>query len=121
MIEGVFEVTEGSDMLEIKIFSEWMANPLHAFDPETSMYEDLPQVVGRDPELNKLTQEYQTLFESFSDYTEYDLPRLDQAKERRHKEQLLDLLKKINQRLDFLNDGSYRVVDMETPEINRLK
>ena len=98
-----------------------MANPLHAFDPETSMYEDLPQAVARDPELNKLTQEYQTLFDSFSDYSHYDLPRLDQAEESRHKEQLLDLLNKINERLDFLNDGSYRVVDMETPEINRLK
>lgn len=51
MIEGLFEVTEGSDMLEIKIFSEWMANPLHASDPKTSMYEELPKPLENDQEL----------------------------------------------------------------------
>lgn len=107
-------------MLQIKIFSEWMANPLHAFDPSTSMYEDLPQILARDEELKGLTDKYKSLFESFSDYTEYDLPRLNITEEKRHKEELLELLEKINERLKYLNDGTYRVVDVETPDIMKL-
>lgn len=120
MIEGVFEVTEGSDMLEIKIFSEWMANPLHAFDLKTSMYEELPEPLENDQELKILTEQYEHLINSFSDYSLSDLPRLDVAEEKKHKDELLELLKKIKQRLEYLNDGSYSVVDMETTDITKL-
>ncbi len=102
----------GDTMYKIKIMCDFLSMPLWAYDDDGYTM-PLPEIIAEDPEINDISTEMDMIFSSacdFSGMTPIDLGALAKSKER-----MLELTASLNRRLEELNDGSYVVIDLETP------
>lgn len=77
-------------------------------------------VVDNDAEVKELDSKIGQMYSSYYSFEGDKSPDFNEAQERKDKECILGLLKKLNDRLAEINDGSFVVKDEETARIGKL-
>ena len=91
------------------------------YDLKTGDITDSIDIIDDDGEIKRLNDEIYDLCDSFIIWDEDGIPQdFDSNKARANKTKMLDLLKKLNDRLDEINDGSYVVEDYLTENYSKL-
>ncbi len=104
-------------MYKIKIMCEFLSMPIWAYDDDGYTM-PLPELLSEDAAINDICTEMDFIFSSCCDFSGM-LP-IDLNALRTHKTRMLALLAELNKRLIELNDGSYTVIDLETPRFSGL-
>ena len=100
----------------IKIRNEYLHGPLWTYDPELDLPTEDYEPVTSDLEIAAISQEINDLYSSFFEPDSHGETLWFNEAERVHnKDKMLNLLRKLNQRLAEINDGSFTVSDMATP------
>ncbi len=107
----------------VKIMVDFLSGPIwpNYFDPKTKKHYTGVDVVDNDPVLKKLNDEIQDMYLSYFHFDYKDLPCwVDEEQQKADKPKMLALIQKLHDRLDEINDGSFVVVDEETPYLEAL-
>ncbi len=78
-------------------------------------------IVDNDKELKEIAHEISSMFNSYYIIDEREGVSFNYKQERKDKDKMLSLLARLNKRLEEINDGSFVVVDEETPRVRKLK
>lgn len=107
----------------LKIMLDYLAGPVwqECFDPVTKKFSTGIAVVDNDQELQKINDEIQDMYFSYYSFDcDGQSCYFDEERERADKGKMLSLLKKLRDRLDEINDGSFVVDDRETERVKNL-
>lgn len=110
-------------MKTVKILLDFLAGPIWKpyFNSKTNQDSTGVDVVDNDEEVAKLNDEIQDMFFS---YYHFDYKGqacyFDKDQERNDKNKMLELLHRLKERLNEINDGSFTIEDMETDRVKAL-
>lgn len=108
-------------MRKIRIMLDFLQGPIWTSDVETGKPQTGIAAIDEDDELRRLGCQIQCLFDSYYEFDSHGQACwFDKEKERQDKEEMLELLGRLNARLDELNDGSFEVEDFETERVRAL-
>lgn len=103
---------------KIIIDSDLSNGPLWCYD-EYGILQDEPfDIVANDKVAMDLANELDDLYLSFFDFSSNE--KFNSKMAENHLDKMLDLVAKLKNRLDEINDGSYVVVDVETNELVKI-
>lgn len=108
-------------MKTLKITLDFLAGPLWKDEfidgePQTSI-----PVIDNDETLQALNNQICELYSSCYEFDSHDLPCwFNEEQEKADKQKMLDLLGRLNAQLTEINDGSFKVEDLETPRVQSL-
>lgn len=105
----------------IKIQLDFLQGPIWISDLNTGQPLTGNDVVDNDEELRLINFEISNLYSSYYEFDSHDLPCwFNEEQEKKDKEKMLSLLKRLNDRLEEINDGSFVVEDLETERVKKL-
>ena len=107
----------------ITILFDYLSCPIWAeyYDEETDTEYTGVKVVDDDEEVKRIVAEIESLFNPYYMFNVDDQPVVfNYEQEKKDKDKMLNLLGKLNRRLEEINDGSFTVVDKETPRVMNL-
>lgn len=110
-------------MNEIIIRLDFLSGPIWPkyFDASTKKDFSGSSIVDNDPIISMLDKEIRELYSSYYHMNVGDSPCVfDHEQEKKDKSKMLELFKRLNDRLTEINDGSFSVKDEETPRIKSL-
>ena len=108
-------------MVTIKIMNEFLHGPIWTCEQDTGLETDGLPFINDDPSIASLAKEIGDLFDSYYEFDSHGQACwFNEEKERADKPHMLELLRKLNTRLDEINDGSFTVIDEETPRVSAL-
>lgn len=110
-------------MEKIRLMLDFLSGPIwnDYFDSETKKEVTGIEIIDNDEPLQALNQEIQDLYSSYYEFNSHGMACwFDEEREKADKEKMLDLLKRLNERLAELNDGSFVVEDLETERVMNL-
>ena len=110
---------EGNKMFIVKLMNEFVHGVLWVCDEECiSTNYDL---IDEDVELTRLNEETRKLFDSYYEFDSHNQSCwFNEEMERKTKNRMLELIRKIKNRLSEINDGSFIVEDYETERLEKL-
>ncbi len=111
-------------METIRIKLDFLTGPIwpEYYNEKTETESSGVDVVDKDEKLNKIAKEISDMFNSYYMFNVDDKPCVFNCEaERRDRDKMLYLLTELNKRLEEINDGSFVVVDEETPRVRKLK
>ena len=76
--------------------------------------------IDEDEQLRCLNKEAQDLYMTFFEFSKASIFQFNPAEEKKHNKEMVDLLGRIQARLDELQDGSFVVEDEETKRLINL-
>lgn len=79
------------------------------------------EVIDSDLELNELNEKASALYSSFYEFDEDEACRFNSTIAKEHLDELKELITKIKNRLNILNDGSFELSDMITDQLRELE
>ena len=79
------------------------------------------EVIDNDFELNELNEKTSELYSSFYEFDEEEACRFNSTIAKEHLDELKELITKIKNRLNILNDGSFELSDMITDQLRELE
>lgn len=79
------------------------------------------EVIDNDLELNELNEKASALYSSFYEFDEDEACRFNSTIAKEHLNELKELITKIKNRLNILNDGSFELSDMITDQLRELE
>jgi len=79
------------------------------------------EVIDNDLELNELNEKASALYSSFYEFDEDVACRFNSKIAKEHLDELKELITKIKNRLNILNDGSFELSDMITDQLRELE
>ncbi len=79
------------------------------------------EVIDNDLELNELNEKASALYSSFYEFDEDEACRFNSTIAKEHLDELKELITKIKNRLNALNDGSFELSDMITDQLRELE
>lgn len=79
------------------------------------------EVIDNDLELNELNEKASALYSSFYEFDEDEACRFNSTIAKEHLDELKELITKIKNRLNILNDGSFELSDMITDQLRELE
>ena len=105
-------------MYKVKIMNEFMHGAIWVYEDDIpSSYE----LIDNDSQLNDLNELTEELYNSFYEFDSHDQPVwFNKELEEQFKDQMLELIKKILDRLSEINDGSFTIEDCETKRLLNL-
>lgn len=107
------------EVVEIKL--DFLQGPIWISDVLTGEPITGIDIIDNDEELKKINHEISLLYNSYYELESHNLPCwFNKEQEKKDKEKMLSLLKKLRDRLDELNDGTFIVVDYETERVKNL-
>ena len=107
------------EIVELRL--DYWQGPIWISDVQTGEPFTCIDVIDNDEEIRKLNYEIYDLYDSFIVWDEDSIPRkFDHDKARANKDKMLELLKKLNDRLNEINDGTYVVDDRLTEYYKKL-
>ena len=106
-------------MFVAKLMNEFVRSVLWVCDEDgISTNYDL---IDKDVELTRLNEETRKLFDSYYEFDSHDQSCwFNKELERKAKDRMLELIRKIKNRLSEINDGSFIVEDYETERLGKL-
>ena len=105
----------------IRIFNEYLHGPLFTYDPQYTAVTDDYLLITEDPEVKEIANQIAEMYDSYFEFDSHDVAcwfNEEQLKADKYK--MLELLRKLNARLTEINDGSFEVIDSETPYYESL-
>ncbi|EHR31818.1 hypothetical protein [Helcococcus kunzii] len=110
-------------MKRLKIMLDFISGPLwkDVFDTQKKELVTGIEVVDNDEYLQKINEEIQALYSFYYKINYNNEPvYFDKKQERLDKEKMLDLLGRLIDRINEINDGSFVIDDRETERIRNL-
>lgn len=107
----------------LRIMLDFIEGPLWKDIINPKNYESITgiDVVDNDEYIQKLNDEIQDLYSSYYHFDYKDEACFfDEEQEKKDKYKMLDLLEKLKNRLNELNDGSFEIDDRETERVRNL-
>ena len=106
-------------MFIVKLMNEFVHGVLWVCDEDgISTNYDL---IDEDVELTRLNEETRKLFDSYYEFDSHDQSCwFNEELERKTKDRMLEIIRKIKNRLSEINDGSFIVEDYETERLEKL-
>lgn len=102
------------DYLSYPIFGEYYSIEKHCTITKIS-------VIDEDKVLKDVGNKMQTLYSSYFEFDSHDQACwFNKEQQIKDKPKMLDLLAKLKARLNEINDGSFEIEDLITPEYDRL-
>lgn len=109
-------------MKTVKLMLDYLQGPIWISDTDTGEPMTGIDIVDTDMELPKLNLECCELYSSCYEFDSHNqICWFNKEKLLNNKKRILYLLDTIKKRLDFINDGSYVVDDMETEKIRNIE
>ncbi len=100
-------------MLTIKIMNKFIHSPIWVYDEDGIT--DEPALIANDKQLQDLCSKAEEMFSPYYEFDSHDESCwFNQEKEKAEKDIMLELISRIKERLNEINDGSYIVEDLET-------
>jgi hypothetical protein len=88
---------------------------------ELGKYDTGIPVIDNDPEIWRLNDEIQNLYDSYYEFNSHEQGCwFNEEQERKDKEKMLSLLEQVLARLETINDGSFVVDDQESERLKAL-
>lgn len=105
----------------IKIQLDFIQGPIWISDVNTGQPLTGNDIVDNDEILRLINFEISNLYSSYYEFDSHDLPCwFNKEQEKKDKDKMLFLLKKLNDRLNEINDGTFIVEDLETERVKKL-
>ena len=107
------------DKTTIRIMLDFLAGPIWFSEPDC-LYTGIP-VLDNDDVLLKLNNKICDMYSSYYEFDSHDQGCwFDTEREKAEKDEMLDLLTQLIDRLNELNDGSFVIDDRETERVKKL-
>lgn len=101
---------------KIKLMTEFMHGPVWIYDEDDSL-----SFVEEDLIIKDLDTQMANLYTSYYEFDSHDKACwFNKEQQIKDKPKMLELLSKLKARLDEINDGSFEVEDLITPEYENL-
>lgn len=110
-------------MKKIRIMFDFTQGPIwkEKLDIKTGQWSTGIPIIDNDAVLNSLNDKASRLYESLYSFDAPDGCSFDIKRYKESSQNLLDMISKIKDRLNFLNDGSYQVVDEESEKLRLIQ
>ena len=115
---------QGEEMVKalIRIMNEYIHGPIWTYDPEDMILTDDYPLVVEDPEIKEIEDEIAVMYDSYFEFDSHDVACwFNEPQMKADKDKMLELLGKLNARLEEINDGSFEVIDEETPRYKSME
>ena len=110
-------------MEKIRLMLDFLSGPIwnEYFDSEAHREITGIEIIDNDEILQAMNEEIQDLYSSYYEFNSHGVACwFNEEQEKADKEKMLGLLKRLNDRLAELNDGSFVVEDLETERVMNL-
>ena len=105
----------------VELMLDYLQGPIWISDVLTGRPCTGINIIDNDEEIRKLNYVISNMYSSYYEFDSHDMGCwFNEEQEKKDKEKMLDLLKKLNDRLDEINDGSYIVDDCLTEYYKNL-
>ena len=105
----------------VKIQLDFLQGPIWISDVKTGQPMTGIDIIDNDEKLRKINYEISTLYSSYYEFDSHEQACwFNEEQEKKDKPKMLSLLKKLCDRLNELNDGSFIVEDYETERLEKL-
>mgnify|MGYP006916131696 CR=1 FL=1 len=107
-------------MYTVKLMNDFMHDPVWVYNSDgIALYKYPP--IEDDPVISALSAEAMEMFADYYEFDSHDVPCwFDHDKEKRERDQMLDLIERIIARLNEINNSSFVVEDCETERLKGL-
>lgn len=107
-------------MYTIKIMNEYLHGPIWVYGPDGVAVWDFP-LLQKDPILSALNKQAMERYSAYYEFDSHDQACwVDLERQKADKEIMLDMITRLIDRLNEINDGSYVIEDCETERIKNL-
>ena len=105
----------------IRIQLDFNQGPIWISDVKTGQPMTGVDIIDNDEILRQINLEISTLYSSYYEFDSHDQACwFNKEQEKKDKYKMLSLLKQLNDRLNEINDGSFKVEDYETERLEKL-
>ena len=105
--------------MKIKLMTEFLHGPIWVYDEEGFI--DSLTLVEEDFIIKELDKEMADMYSSYYEFDSHDEACwFNKEKQIEDKPKMLELLSKLKTRLNEINDGSFEIEDLITPEYENL-
>ena len=105
--------------MKIKLMTEFLHGPIWIYDEEGFI--DSLTLVEEDFIIKELDKEMADMYSSYYEFDSHDEACwFNKEKQIEDKPKMLELLSKLKARLNEINDGSFEIEDLITPEYEKL-
>ena len=105
----------------VELMLDYLEGPIWISDVLTGKPLTGIDVIDKDEEIRKLNYEISNMYSSYYEFDSHDQGCwFNAGQEKKDKYKMLELLKKLNDRLDEINDGTYVVDDRLTEYYKKL-
>lgn len=105
----------------VKIKLDYLQGPIWLSDISTGKPLTGIDIIDNDEKIRELNYKISEMFSSYYEFDSHDQACwFNYEQERKDKEKMLSLLKQLNDRLNEINDGSFKVKDLETERVKKL-
>ena len=105
----------------IKIQLDYLQGPIWISDIETGEPITGIDIIDNDKVLKRLNYTAGQMFSSYYEFNSHDVACwFNHDKEKAEKGKMLDLITRIKERLNEINDGSFTIEDLETERLKNL-
>lgn len=107
--------------MTITIKLDYLQGAIWISDQETGQPITGIKIVDNDEIIRKINYQISNLFSSYYEFNSNNQTcYFNKEQEKKDKDKMLSLLKQLNNRLAEINDGTYEVIDLETPRVEKL-
>lgn len=98
-------------MYTVKLMNEYLHGPIWVYNNYGVVVYNFP-LIHDDDVLKTLSEQAATMYDSYFEFNSHDAPcRFNYEKEKQDRKKMLKIVKKIVERLNEINDGSFVVED----------
>ena len=110
-------------MKTVRILLDYLDGPIWPgyYNEKTDTKSTGVDIVDKDDKLKVIAQKISDMFDSYYIIDEKEGVSFNYEQERKDRDKMLSLLAELNKRLEEINDGSFIVVDEETPRVKKLE
>ena len=118
-LEGDFEPMENeATMYTVKLENEFLRGAVWVLGEDGITTEGKLPLVEADPVVLELNEEIAEMYDSYFEFDSHDQGCwFNDAQRKADRDKMLSLLARLRVRLEEINDGSFTVVDYETPSL----
>ena len=107
-------------MYKIRLMNEYLHGPIWILNSDGISVWKYPKV-EQDYLLKELNEKAMQMFSSYYEFDSHDVPCwFNHDKEKAEKWKMLDIINRIKERLNEINDGSFTIEDFETERLKNL-
>ena len=107
-------------MITIKIMNEFMHGPIWTYNSDGDIIDTIKTIQDSD-EVKNISDQIETMYNEYFEFNVNDAACIfDEEHEKKDKQIMIELIEKLKLELSKINDGSFIVIDEESPRLNSL-